>query len=201
LLSYADMPSRGHEYRLRLTYFQKRKLELYLEVRDETKQVNLTDPERNLRLVPARRRLQTRLHFSYQLTQALEWRSRLDWGETSFQGFRPDRGFAVYQDLLFYPIGNPWIFTTRLALFDTDGYQVRFYNYENGLLYNFRIPAYYNQGSRFYLNVRYKGIHNLTLEARYARLFWSDQESIGSGWETTGQPTRTDVGVQMKLKF
>lgn len=201
LLSYANLPSRGHEYRLRLTYFQKRKLEAYLEVRDESKQINVSDVSENLRFVPTRRRIQARLHFSYKVSRALEWRSRLDWGETVFDGFKPDHGFAIYQDLLFYPIDKPWIFTTRLALFDTDGYNVRFYNYENGLLYNFRIPAYYNQGSRFYINARYKGIRNVTLEARYARLFWANQDSIGSSWENTGQPTRTEIGVQIKIKF
>ena len=110
-------------------------------------------------------------------------------------------GFAIYQDLLYHPIGFPLSFTSRIALFDTDGYQVRFYNFENGLLYNFRIPAYYNQGSRFYLNIRYKGIRNMTIEARYARLFWANADTIGSGLESTGLPTRTELAAQIKVKF
>lgn len=197
----ADAPSRGHEYRARLTYYQKRRLEIYLEVRDETKGLNVRQFEQNIDAVLPTRRFQTRLHLAYKVTKALEWRSRLDWGFTDNDVNDRQRGFGIYQDLLYRPAGSPWIFSSRIAFFDTDGYQVRFYNFENGLLYNFAIPAYYNQGSRFYINVRYKGFRNLTLEARYARLYWADQETIGSGFEQINGPTRTEVGAQIKYQF
>ncbi len=196
-----DAPSKGSEYRLRLTYFQKRRLEAYVELRDETKGINIRLLDNNVDAVLPNRRFQARFHFSYNLGRGLRWRSRIDWGFTNNEINDRQDGVAIYQDLLYYPVGSPWVITTRFALFDTDSYQVRFYNYENGLLYNFRIPAYYNQGSRFYINVRYKGIPNMTIEARYARLYWSNQESIGGSWENTGQPTRTEVGAQIKYQF
>ncbi|PSR09275.1 MAG: hypothetical protein DA408_20785 [Bacteroidetes bacterium] len=201
LRSTVDAPSQGSEYRFRLTYFQKRRLTVYLEARNELKDVNVKLIGSNLDAVQPQQRFQGRLHCAYQINQALEWRGRVDWGLTDTPINTARTGFGVYQDLLFSPLTFPISFTTRLAFFDTDGYQVRFYNYENGLLYNFSIPPYYNQGSRFYFNVRYKGIRNLTLEARYARTYWSDQDSIGSGLEDTGKPTRTEVAAQIKLTF
>lgn len=201
LRSNVDAPSRGHEYRLRLTYFLKRQLDVYVELRDETKEVNVRLLDSQIDAVLPQRRLQVRLHCAYQINKALEYRSRIDWGTTDNPINNKQSGFAIYQDLLYSPIGFPLSFTSRIALFDTDGFQVRFYNYENGLLYNFRIPAYYNQGSRFYLNLRYKGIRNMTIEARYARLFWANAETIGSGLESTGQPTRTELAAQIKIKF
>jgi hypothetical protein len=201
LRSTVDAPSRGHEYRLRLTYFQKRKLELFLELRNEIKEVNVRPIDSNIDQVVPQTRFQTRLHCAYQFSKAFEWRSRVDWGYTDNPINNIQKGFSFYQDLFYRPEGSPFIISSRFALFDTDGYQVRFYNYENGLLYNFRITPYYNQGSRYYFNIRYKGMRNVTLEARYARLFWANQDSIGSGNESTGEPTRTDVGVQIKIKF
>lgn len=199
--SNVDAPSRGQEYRFRLTYFLKRKLTVYLELRDETKEVNVRLPDNQIDAVLPQRRLQVRLHCAYQINKAFEYRSRIDWGTTTNPINDQLSGFAIYQDLLYHPIGVPLSFTSRIALFDTDGYQVRFYNYESGLLYNFRIPAYYNQGSRFYFNLRYKGIRNMTIEARYARLFWANADTIGSGLESTGQPTRTELAAQIKIKF
>ena len=196
-----DSPSRGREYRLRFTYWQKRRLEAYLELRNEIKETNTRDLDHPIDRVLPNQRFQARLHFAYQVTRSLEWRSRFDWGFADNPINNRQTGFSMYQDLLFYPIGFPLIFSTRFALFDTDGYQVRFYQYENGLLYNFAIPAYYNQGSRFYLNLRYKGIRNLTLEARFAWLFWNDQESIGSGLEASEGPARSEVGAQVKYQF
>ena len=197
----ADAPTRGNEYRFKITYFQKRKLDVYLELRNEIKGRNTKVFYSNFNAVVPNQRFQGRLHFSYKVTKALQWRSRLDWGFADNPVNNKQTGVAVYQDLLFYPIGFPFIFTTRFALYDTDGFQVRFYNYENGLLYNFRIPPYYGKGSRFYFNLRYKGIHNMTIEARFARWFKFSDDSLGSGNEDTGKPTLSDVGVQIKYKF
>lgn len=197
----ADAPSRGHEYRFRITYFQKRELDLFLELRNEIKEINVRPEGSNIDALVPRQRLQLRLHLAYRINQALEWRSRIDWGQTDNPINELQDGFAIYQDLLYRPAGSPWSFTSRIAYFDTDGFQVRFYNYENSLLYNFRIPPYYNQGSRFYINVRFKGIKNLMIEARYARLFWANPDAIGTGLEATGEPTRTEVGAQIKWSF
>lgn len=196
-----DAPSGGHEYRLRLTYFRKRSMEAYLEVRNEVKEANIPLFDSPLNAVLPGNRFQARLHYSLKLSPTLEWRSRLDWGYADNPVNNRQTGIALSQDILYRPVGSPFSFTTRFALFDTDGYQVRFYNYENGLLYNFAIPAYYHQGSRFYFNLRYKGIRNLTLEARYAQTFWTNQETVGSGLDSTGLPRRTELSAQMKYQF
>ena len=196
-----DSPSSGHEYRFRLTYWEKRKLETYLEVRSEVKGIGIDLLGFPIDGVVNRTRFQGRLHFAYKLTKAFEWRSRFDWGFTDTELNERQTGFMVYQDFLFKPIGFPLSFNTRFAFFNTDGFQVRFYNYENGLLYNFRIPAYFNTGTRMYLNVRYKGIRNMTLEARIAQLYYSDRETVGSGNLETPFPRRTEFGAQIKYNF
>lgn len=197
-----DAPSSGSEWRFRLTYWQKRKLETYLELRNERKGVGFNqfeDPA--IDAVLDRDRFQARLHFAYKVNSAFEWRNRLDWGFTDTDINERLYGFTIYQDFIYRPIGVPISFTSRIAFFNTDGYDVRFYNFENGLLYNFRIPAYYGRGSRMYLNVRYKGIRNVTLEARIAQTYFADREVISSGNQAINQPQRTEVGAQMKLSF
>lgn len=196
-----DGPSSGNEWRVRATYWQKRKMETYIELRKESKGVGIDLLNNPLDGVVTRDRFQARLHFSYKINKALEWRNRLDWGFTDNPINDRQTGFMIYQDFIYRPIGVPLSFTSRIAFFNTDGYQVRFYNYENGLLYNFRIPAYYGKGSRMYLNLRYKGIRNVTLEARIAQLFFADRTAIGSGVLEISRPRRTEVGAQIKLKF
>lgn len=196
-----DGPSSGSEWRIRATYWQKRKLETYLELRNESKGVGIDLLNNPLDGVVTRHRFQARLHFAYKVNKAFEWRSRMDWGFADNPINDRQTGFMIYQDFIYRPIGFPLSFTSRLAFFDTDSYQVRFYNYENGLLYNFRIPAYYGRGTRAYLNFRYKGIRNVTLEARIAQLFFRDRNAIGSGPLEINRPRRTEVGAQMKIKF
>lgn len=144
---------------------------------------------------------QTRLHLAKTVSKALELRSRIDIGFSENGINTTQRGFVIYQDVICKPIGFPLSFTTRFALFDTDGFQARYYSFENNLLYAFSIPAYYNRGTRFYFNLRYRGIRNLTIEARIAQTYWRNQDTIGSGTEKVPGPRRTEVGAQLKYSF
>lgn len=196
-----DAPGQGQEYRVRLTYFKKRKYEAYIEVRDETKPANVPDNETKLNQIVQNRTFQTRLHFGNQVSKTLELRTRLDIGFADNEINRYQRGFVIYQDVLYRPIGFPLSFTTRFAIFDTDGFQARYYSYENNLIYAFSVPAYYNRGTRFYFNLRYKGIRNMTIEARYAQTFWANQETFGSGGEEIDGQTRSRVSAQLIYRF
>ncbi len=196
-----DAPSQGYEYRTRLSYQRRRQYEAYVELQYEVKEGNIPIIDSPLNDVIPNYRFQLRLHFSLKISPALEWRSRIDYGYADNEINNRQRGNSIAQDLLFRPVGSPLSFTLRYALFDTDGYQVRFYNYENGLLYNFAIPAYYNQGSRFYINLRYRGIKHLMIEMRIARTFWANQPFIGSGTEQLPSPVRTDMSAQIKYIF
>ena len=193
-----DAPDQGHEYRLRVTYWQKRKMDTYLELRSETKGIGLSgeviDP-----VIP-RTRFQGRLHFGYKITPVLEWRSRVDAGFTEDADDGVQKGIVVYQGLHYRPRGA-WSFSGRFALFDTDGFDVRFYQYENGLLYNARVVPYYGRGTRTFLLVRYKGIRRLTIEGRLAQTFFTDGRTVGSGLEETGGPVRTEAGAQVIWRF
>jgi hypothetical protein len=198
-----DGPSSGREYRLRVTYWEKRKMETYFEVRSETKGFGTDGDETiftNLDPVVDRTRFQGRLHFAYKITPFLEWRSRLDAGFTEDELNGLERGMMLYQDLHYRPRG-PWSFSARVALVDTDGFNVRFYQYENGLLYNARVLPYYNRGTRSFLVLRYKGIRGLTLEGRIAQTTYTDGNLFGTGLETTEQSRRTEVGAQAVWRF
>lgn len=196
-----DAPSRGTEFRLRLTYFQKRRYEVYLEVRNEVKDDNVSRFDYQLDLLEPTQTFLTRLNWTYQLSKALEWRSRIDVGFSDNDINSLQKGMALYQDLLFHPIGFPVSFTTRFAIFDTDGFQARFYSYENDLLYTFSIPPYYNRGTRFYFNIRYRPIKPLTIEARYAQTYWADQKTIGSSLDEINGQARSQVSAQIRYTF
>jgi hypothetical protein len=196
-----DAPSTGYEYRGRLTYSLKRNLEVYLEVREEHKAQNINKIEGKNDFTLDRHIFQARLHIAKKITKELELRSRIDVGYTDNEINNRQNGFALYQDVLYRPTSFPFSFTTRYSLFDTDGFQSRFYSFENNLLYTFSIPAYYNRGSRFYFNLRYRGIRNLIIEARIAQTFWKNQDTFGSGNEQIDGQTRTSMGAQIKYKF
>lgn len=197
----ADAPSSGYEYRGRLTYTIKRKLNAYLEIREEVKQKNAPETLNKLSYLTPYRIFQTRMHVGHELTSFLELRTRVDWGYSQNEADGRSPGFAIYQDAIFQPIDFPLHFTTRFAIFDTQGYSTRFYSYENDLLYAFSIPAYYNKGTRFYINLRYRGIRNMVLEMRYAQTYWKNQSTFGSGTEAIAGQAKSQVSAQVKWRF
>ena len=71
----------------------------------------------------------------------------------------------------------------------------------NDLLYNFSVPAYYYKGSRFYFNARYRFSRAILLEARLARTTFYNRETVGSALEETTDNHRTEVKVQLRVKF
>ena len=196
-----DSPSYGREYRARVTYEIRRALRIYLEARHETKFINAPDNETAFNQPIPRELFQTRLHIARNISKALELRTRIDWGYFDNQAEERQTGFALLQDVLYRPMDAPLSFTARYALYQTDSYDIRFYHYENNLLNTFAIPAYYNRGSRFYLNVRYRPVPAFTLEGRIAQTFWSDQETIGTGLDEIKGPVRTEVALQIKYQF
>ncbi len=197
----ADAPSKGHEFRIRVTHFRKRRYEAFAEFRNRVKEYNAPDFETKINRLTERSSYQIRVQFNYQVSKALEWRSRVDAGFIEDDVYDLRQGFAIYQDLIYQPIASPFSFSTRFALFDTDGYAVRFYAYENNLLYTFSIPPYYNQGMRFYINGRYRLTRALNLEARYEQTYWNNQETVGSSGEETDRPTRSLVSMQVRYRF
>ena len=197
----ADAPSGGHDFLAKLTYWQKRKVEAYIQVRTETKQIsnNLSSSQIDP-LVPFQY-LRIRLHLKQKITSSIELRSRVSWGYAK-TGDRPRfYGYSAYQDLIYKALGVPLSFSMRYAIFNSESYDIRFYAYENDLLYSFAIPAYYNKGSRFYINLRYKGIPRTTLEFRYARTLWLDQDTFGSGFDLILDNKRSEIKMQIKYQW
>jgi len=197
----ADAPSRGREFRGRITYYRKRRLRAYLELRDQTVERNAPGVLRPHDVLIPHRRFQIRLHVAYHPSRSLELRNRLDWGFAANAAEGRRQGFVLLQDILFRPIESRLSFTARFALFDTDAYDIRFYHYENNLLYAFSIPAYYQRGTRFYLNLRYRPTPALTLELRFAQTYHAGQNAIGSGPEAIAGPLRSEISAQVKYQF
>ena len=196
-----DGPSSGREYRLRISYYVKRKLDSYVELRGETKGLGVRGAEEvKVDRVIDRTRFQARLHAGYRFAPGWEWRSRLDAGFTRDERDGSQTGVMLFQDLHYRPL-KPFSFSTRLAAYATDSYDVRFYEYENGLTYNAYVLPYYGRGVRGYILARYKGIRGLTLEARIARTQNTDGNTFGNGWEATDRTHRTDISGQVIYRW
>jgi hypothetical protein len=197
-----DAPSSGYEYFARLTYSIKRKAEFYFQYRVKTRERNDTsDPETKTRLLVPHSRYQWRFQVNHKVNKSLELRNRLEWSMYAIGEGQKTRGFLIYQDVLFKPVRSPLSIVGRIAFFDTEDFNSRIYAYENDLLYAFSVPVLYNQGGRAYINLRYRGVRNMSLEFRVAQTWYTNIDRIGSGQEMIEGNTRTDWRIQCSFQF
>ncbi|MDQ2180574.1 helix-hairpin-helix domain-containing protein [Marinifilum sp. D714] len=194
----SNSPTDGHEYFAQIEYTNSDKLSIYFRYKQENKADNINADFIN---IPVEyEKTQYRLHLSTKPATNWEIRNRIEFTKYK-QADRNENGFLIYQDLIYRFSQFPLNISLRYALFDTDSYDTRIYAYENDILYAYSVPAYYNKGSRFYLNLNYKISNKITLYARYALTKYSNKESIGSGTSLIDGDTKSDVKLQLKFRF
>lgn len=87
------------------------------------------------------------------------------------------------------------------AWFHTDDYASRISMYEKGLLYSFNIPSFYGKGERYTFNARYELNKHIIFQAKYALTHYRDREAISSGLEKIEGNVKSDLYMQIRLKF
>ena len=195
-----DAPSAGREHFVRFTYFKKRKLECYLQFKAENKPVNRRTDQDHFNKLQYGTKRNFRLHISQKIHKNLELRNRIEYTSIKANSRTKSRGIMIYQDMIYKSMRSPLSFTGRICYFDTDDYRSRIYAYENDILYSFSIPAYYDRGFRYYLNLRWR-LGNLTLESRIEQTRFADLTSISNGGEKIDGNTKTRIKLQCRYIF
>ena len=69
------------------------------------------------------------------------------------------------------------------------------------MLYQFSIPAYNNQGTRFYIVARLKPMRHLDVWLRYAITHYTNINEIGSGNELISGKNRSEIKAMIRYVF
>lgn len=93
---------------------------------------------------------------------------------------------------------RPWLETTLSAAgADTDGYPSRVYIYKLSFPGEFGSSAMYGRCAVLQASVSVAMGEDWRVRGRIGRFHWYDRESLGSGYEETRGPTRTEAGLQL----
>jgi hypothetical protein len=196
-----DAPSKGHEILVQPSFKPNKKLEVYLRFREQLRQKNSRDSDGTVTALEDVLHRNYRLNLSYQVTEGIQLKSRIEFMTINRESSEPEKGMSFTQDIIIRPKSWPCDFALRYALFDTDSYDSRIYTYENNALYVFSSPAYYYQGSRAYILVRWSFLRHFDLWARYGVSIFSDRKTLGSGSEEILGNTKSDLTIQLRVNF
>ncbi|MGQ8338380.1 helix-hairpin-helix domain-containing protein [Sunxiuqinia sp. A32] len=190
-------PSKGSEYLFQVNYQLNRKWETYVRYFYEIKPVKATVDGEKINLNQTRQKL--RIHVSGDLSNRFFLRSRFELSRYAHD--HHSKGFLLFQDIGFQSekLNSKW--WLRLSYFNTDDYDARIYTYENDLLYQFAIPAFYNEGVRSYLNGKVKICEKTEIWIKASRTWFFDVESIGSSYSQIDGNKRTELKIQLRHRF
>jgi hypothetical protein len=196
-----DGPSNGHEFMIQPSYKPRRGTELYLRFREQRRQKNSRDSDGTITGLEDIIQRNYRLNLNFKVSESVTLKSRIEYVTINRPSNTPEDGFIITQDILFKPKSFPVDLSLRYALFDTDSYDSRIYTYENNALYVFSVPSYYYRGSRAYALIRYTFARKFDLWVRYGVSIYANRKTLGSGAEQITGNTKSDVTVQLRMKF
>ena len=194
-----DAPSQGHEFLIQPVYKPNKVLEIYFRYRQQLREKNSRDYTGNITPIEAVLQRNFRFNLSYIINEAFTFKTRIEMVHVERASSGKQKGMLFTQDLLYKPKSFPMDFALRYALFDTDGYDTRIYSFENTALYAFAVPAYYYQGSRAYVLVRYSFLRHCDLWLRYGIFLYNNKNAISSGTEGIQGSKKTDLILQLRI--
>ena len=119
----------------------------------------------------------------------------------AYQHQKASQGILVGQSLGYQFQKIPLQLDLSAAWFHTDDYSSRISLYEKGLLYGFHIPSFYGKGERYTLNGKFEWNQSIILQAKYALTHYRDRKIISSGMEQINGNMKSDLYLQLRLKF
>ena len=196
-----DAPTAGHELLIQPSYKPNKQLEIYARFRQQLRQKNSRDSDGTVTPIEDVLQRNYRLNLSYAVSEFFTVKSRIEYVTINRSSNAPEDGLIITQDVLFKPKNLPFDLSLRYALFDTDSYDTRIYTYENNALYVFAVPAYYYQGSRGYMLIRYSFLKRFDLWVRYGTFIYNNRKTLGSGAEEIQGSKKSDITVQLRIKL
>lgn len=195
-------PSSGWEGRTVLEYEPRPWLSTYIQARAQTEEAGTEHPGpfgRTLDGLHEEKRYSVRWHGEYAYSDALTFRSRVEWTHYSSPETTAN-GFFLSQGVRFTPLPTLDV-DAKIAFFDTDGFAARIYAYERDLLYSFSVPVFFDRGRRSYVLIQYEPTGTLTLEAKYGVTRYANRNTIGSGLNQIQGSRRRELRFQIRWSF
>ena len=128
-------------------------------------------------------------------------RTTFDYNHFSQPSLQYSQGWQATQScsvrLPFFPLAA----SLQGTYFHTDDYDSRVYAYEKGLLYTFYTPSFYGRGFRFSAHLRYDVRDWLMVIAKFGQTIYQDRNEISSGNDLIRGNKKSDLQVQVRLKF
>ena len=192
--------TQGFDGLAQISYSPHYELDMFIRYRYKNKHKDFT-PEDGEKIIIPYIQQKWKYQLNYSPINELMLKTTIDVVRNAYQSQEPSHGILVGQSAGYKFKNFPLQLDISAAWFNTDDYASRISMYEKGLLYSFNIPSFYGKGERFTLNGRYEWNNRIILQAKYALTHYRDREIISSGLEQIQGSMKSDLYLQLRLKF
>jgi len=197
----AYAPSTGDEFFTQIDYSLNRYVNMHIRYKQESVLKNSSDDFTGAIPLVSTLKKEFRYHITYSLSRNLILKNRIAFASFNKEDEDLETGFMFYQDINYEFETFPLKLNFRLAFFDA-AYNARIYTYENDILYGYSIPGLSGQGIRTYLTLRYTVIKDfIDVWLRFANFSYSDRDVIGSSLDEIQGSNKSEVKLQVRIKF
>jgi len=190
----------GFDGLAQLSYSPGYQLDMFIRYRYKNKHKDFT-PEDGEKIVLPYVQQKWRYQLNYSPTDEWVLKTTVDYVHNAHRRQESSQGILIGQGIGYQFRNFPLLLDASGAWFQTDDYASRISMYEKGLLYSFNIPSFYGKGERFTFNARYELGKHIILQAKYALTHYRDREVISSGLEEIEGNMKSDLYMQVRLKF
>jgi len=195
-------PSTGKDFLLQSEHVLNRYFQVNFRYRYKQDERNLTASSFPVTPVISQMRQGFRTQLAYQPNEFVQLRTVIEVSNYKTDSLADNEfGYLLAQDISInlqkYPLG----FRMRFAIFDTKSWNTRIYSYENDMLYSFSIPAYYSNGTRIMVMLKYSPSKSIDLWLRYGQTYYPGSATIGSGPDLIMGNTRSEVKCMVRVKL
>ena len=183
-----------------LSYSPSYQLDMFIRYRYKNKHKDFT-PEEGEKLTLPYVQQKWRYQLNYTPMDELVLKTTVDIVHNGHRDQKASQGILIGQSGGYKFRSLPLQLDAGFAWFQTDDYASRISMYEKGLLYSFSIPSFYGKGERYTFNARYELNEHIIFQAKYALTHYRDREVISSGLEQINGNTKSDLYLQLRLKF
>ena len=191
-------PSKGVDGLLQVTFTPDKQWSMYANYRFKRKERDVTGSGGETILPTYHHKIRYRLNYMQGIWNL---RTTLDYNHFSQPSLQYSQGWQATQSCSVQLPFVPLAASLQGTYFHTDDYDSRIYAYEKGLLYTFYTPSFYGRGFRFSAHLRYDFRNWLMVIAKFGQTIYQDRDEIGSGNDLIRGNKKSDLQVQIRLKF
>ena len=201
--SGTSQPTEGYDILGLAELSISRRLSGYVLFRNEIRDDEFESSDafgRELRILGKSRRASVRTQIDFQANRRIRLRSRFEVVRSRNANESAEFGYLVYQDIR-AQLNSKLQVDGRVTIFDTDSFNARVFQFENDLLNVLTNTALSDAGQRMYILVNYSPYPYLQFSAKYSITVIEDAFTLSSGLNEIQGDTRSQIGLQARIRF